>query len=562
MTTHDEPRADAANRKPGLAFKLLAVPLVTLSAVLGLGFAKWCRTSCYEPAPTAPQSAGPKLSDRYFQKWEKPDFVLLLSGQQHGYLLPCGCSDPQYGGLVRRYNLVQMLRARGWDVVAVDVGDVPQMKGPAGLANVQGQLKYATAMKAMKAIGYKAVGVGEYEAVAPLSKLMDEWALNEPEPRILAANLTNRDEYPGQIFDWKLAQPKKGGLKVGITVIVGPIVEEKVKAKDPTPKFGDTAGALNKALAEMAKEGVDLPVLLYQGYVATPNKQFPKMQPEGIECAKAFPQFRVMLCLDESDEPPANPLFVDQGPGKPKTLVARVGHKAKYVSVVGVYKTGKPNDPFEFRYQSIELGEEFNTPKGEEAQNPVARLMEDYTKELKNGNYLAQYPQTKHPFAVAMAGSTPEYVGSSVVAAADVCKKCHGNAYDVWKSSKHSHAYQTLVKDAKNPSNRQFDAECIVCHTVGFGYKSGFESLEKTPKLINVGCESCHGPASEHVKNPQNKDWYALLNPWKPGKNETPAEEAKRINLTDAMCQRCHDSDNDVTWTHKGFERKWPLIDH
>jgi hypothetical protein len=28
------------------------------------------------------------------------------------------------------------------------------------------------------------------------------------------------------------------------------------------------------------------------------------------------------------------------------------------------------------------------------------------------------------------------------------------------------------------------------------------------------------------------------------------------------MCQKCHDEDNDVTWTNKGFEKKWPLVDH
>ena len=29
--------------------------------------------------------------------------------------------------------------------------------------------------------------------------------------------------------------------------------------------------------------------------------------------------------------------------------------------------------------------------------------------------------------------------------------------------------------------NRQYDGECIVCHTVGYGVKTGYESEEKTP---------------------------------------------------------------------------------
>ena len=113
--------------------------------------------------------------------------------------------------------------------------------------------------------------------------------------------------------------------------------------------------------------------------------------------------------------------------------------------------------------------------------------MEDYTKELKADKYLQKYGQTKHPLQVAVAGVVPEYVGS------ESCKKCHGGAYDIWKHSKHNHAYKTLV-NAKQPSNRQYDAECIVCHTVGFGYQSGFKDLDKTPTLVNVGCEKLLRP--------------------------------------------------------------------
>jgi len=105
--------------------------------------------------------------------------------------------------------------------------------------------------------------------------------------------------------------------------------------------------------------------------------------------------------------------------------------------------------------------------------------------------YLARFGQMKHAFEVAVVGSQPTYAGT------EACKRCHDTAYTAWKASKHSHAYQTLV-DAKWPSNRQYDAECIVCHTVGFGYKTGFKDAEKASFLKNVGCESCHGPGKAH----------------------------------------------------------------
>jgi hypothetical protein len=187
--------------------------------------------------------------------------------------------------------------------------------------------------------------------------------------------------------------------------------------------------------------------------------------------------------------------------------------------------------------------------------------MEEYTRELRDKNYLGRYGQRPHllqamaPVPGLARPGTPTFVGS------EKCKRCHEEAYDVWKKSKHSHAYQTLV-DAKRPSLRQYDPECIVCHTVGFGYQGGFTSAEKTAHLKDVGCESCHGPASLHVVNPANAEWQRRLNPWKAAAGETPAQKAKRLDRIDQMCQHCHDVDNDVTWSPNGLKRKWPQVDH
>src|SRR5262245_49467074 len=94
--------------------------------------------------PTGDKGAGDgKAQERLFRNWPKElDLLVVISGQEHGYLDPCGCSQPQVGGLVRRYNFMEGLKERGWPILAVDVGDVPQRKGPAGLPNVQGVLKY------------------------------------------------------------------------------------------------------------------------------------------------------------------------------------------------------------------------------------------------------------------------------------------------------------------------------------------------------------------------------------------------------------------------------------
>ena len=86
------------------------------------------------------------------------------------------------------------------------------------------------------------------------------------------------------------------------------------------------------------------------------------------------------------------------------------------------------------------------------------------------------------------------------------CKMCHDKEHEgsgfhpwpAWQEMKHAKAFASLtaeqVASGKDPKGRA----CVQCHTTGYG-KGGFESMEKTPKLVNVGCESCHGPGSAHI---------------------------------------------------------------
>src|SRR5262249_52161504 len=147
-------------------------------------------------------------------------------------------------------------------------------------------------------------------------------------------------------------------------------------------------------------------------------------------------------------------------------------------------------------------------------------LMEKYAKEVKdNSKFLAQWPRGQHPVQAQFAKA--EYVGSAE------CASCHKHAYKVWKDTKHAKALTTLTQ-AKNPSLRDFDPECIRCHTVGFEYNTGYydppkdgDLTEHNLGLRDVGCESCHGPGSAHIKKPKDKDIHKAMNPF--GANNIPA---------------------------------------
>jgi hypothetical protein len=558
----------------GMAFKLAALILTVISALAGTGLARWLRQPPSTPAPTKDTPPAQNL----FAGWNKPDLALVLTAQMHGYLLPCGCSRPQVGGLERRYNLIQNLRDRGWPLALYDLGDVPQKKGPLHLGAVQNLIKYEYAMRALEKMGYNAVGLGEYDAALTITAVSG-WVLNQEKPKTLVGNFSEATKAKGysEIFPAVRIDPiPNTPLKVGVTSLVGPKVAQQIK--DPDLTFAESGPALKAALGQMDKEGATVRVLLYHGSLTGTPKGWAK--PEPIACAEAFPQFQVVLALNEEDEPSHDPVIVKH-PGGRQTLVIGLGQKGKYVGVVGLFRTNDPKNPFTARYQPVELTEkDFQTPQGKEDSHPIVHLMEDYTKQLRNEDYLRKIAdQQKSPVFPGLQsvppGAQPRYVGS------ERCMKCHEHAYNVWKKTPHSWAYKTLVEEAKRPGNRQFDPECVVCHTVGFGYKTGWyspdpqapgkridvpqakaEGKKEVPELRNVGCESCHGPASEHVRDPENKTWHALMNPWKAPSKETAEEKTRRINRIDQFCQHCHDIDNDVTWKNNAFERKWPLIIH
>ena len=306
-------------------------------------------------------------------------------------------------------------------------------------------------------MGYAAVSFGEYEASIQLLEAIMSWpGQEEKSPRFLCANMSDPKDFQQFVPTWEAFTPPGSSLRVGVTAILGPSVDKEIK--DQFVKFGPTEDALRPVLKQMAAKKVDFRVLLYHGSLTRGWREFGA---EAVALARKFTEFDVILCLSESDEPAGNPTVVTHANGR-KTSIVSLGHKGKYIGVVGVYPTKNAEVPFELRYELVKMTPYWATPKDDKFKDdPVIKLLEDYAAELKRNNYLAKYPQLKHPLQVAVKGVVPTYVGSKA------CKSCHASAYAIWEKSKHGHAYETLGDPEKNRiSNRQFDPECIVCHTV------------------------------------------------------------------------------------------------
>ena len=118
--------------------------------------------------------------------------------------------------------------------------------------------------------------------------------------------------------------------------------------------------------------------------------------------------------------------------------------------------------------------------------------------------------------------------GSTYVGVAK-CAECHQLFLEQWEKTGHAHAFASLEKTGKAG-----DPECIFCHSVGFGEKGGFFSMESTPALANVQCEECHGLDREHL------DDYSK--PMKP--------------VTEAVCLKCHTKENSPEFKYMIYYEK------
>jgi hypothetical protein len=141
-------------------------------------------------------------------------------------------------------------------------------------------------------------------------------------------------------------------------------------------------------------------------------------------------------------------------------------------------------------------------------------------------------------FAVTNADAA-KYIG------AKKCKACHMKQYKAWQKTNMATSYENLKAGVKVAEKKKAgiedkdytaDADCLRCHTTGYGKEGGFVSFEKTPKLANVQCESCHGPGGDFKKIMKKNKKFKLQEVVDAGLMIPTAEKNN--------CMECHGGDS------------------
>ena len=183
--------------------------------------------------------------------WPRPQLALLLTGRQHGYIEPCGCTglDNAKGGLSRRHSLSRQLRDRGWDVIILDVGNQVRRFGK------QAEIKFQTTIRSLRTMGYDAIGFGPDDLRLSIGELAAA-VMGDGDGRgpFVCANVNVFGENKPYIV------LERSGILVGITAILG--TEQQREISSDEIEMTNPFEALERIVPEMMAKKCNLYVLL------------------------------------------------------------------------------------------------------------------------------------------------------------------------------------------------------------------------------------------------------------------------------------------------------------
>lgn len=420
------------------------------------------------------------------------DVPLYFTCDTDGRIEPCGCSAGQFGGLTRLKSVLDS--EAGPTALRLDVGDAA-----AGHEDYD-WIEYGYVLKACAAMKYDAVNIGQHEAQFSAAQLESLKAAS-PVP-IVSANLL--DKSTGQpVFDsWRIVQ--RGPFRIGIIGVVDPRGLETSLGNGLA--VGDMDAAIERSLAEL-RGRTDMIVLL----AFTDEETLSQLARQYYECA---------VILGGKVSQPAQQLVREN-----RSLVYFITNESRALGYLDLHLT--QGAPPEVAANSIRL---LNAEIPQDGG--IRQMVQDYRNQVRHTALAVDDPNHLDADMVPGVRTLATYVGT------EKCVVCHQQAAAVWSASAHAHAFATLIE-----RNADADPRCVACHTVGFGDPSGYRREMGSATLVNVGCESCHGPGSLHIREMSG----------------TASVHFTFRHLDAGDCQKCHQGEFSRPFDWDSF---WPLILH
>jgi hypothetical protein len=379
-----------------------------------------------------------------------PDLTIVCSAGLRG-ALASSPGDP--GGLARRATLIDRTRLATPSLVQLDGGDfAPSAEDEPGLDGVAARGERAEiVMQAYRRMGVDAITVGERDldlGVATLKTISGKAKVS-----VVAANLMDSDGRP-------LFAPEKllqaGTSTLGVFGILE--MPRGTWISPPGVTVADAVAAARAAVASLRAQGARPVVGLF--HVAGGLER-------ARQIADAVPG--IDLVVLGHDGPSEQPSFL--WPGARGTAVAVVNARLP--------DQGAPRLDHHLLQVAPDIAEQLGVHVLVRIATggPIAETF------AESGRVLAQAAGHKTTGERWTYGSTT------------LCRGCHEVEFQQWKTTEHSHAFETL-----KARGHDREPSCMSCHTTGFLLPGGAQNFETaTTHFTDVGCEACHGPSVAHV---------------------------------------------------------------
>lgn len=382
-----------------------------------------------------------------------PELSVYFSGDTRGRLAPCGCFTGQNGGLTRLATYLHD-NANTSDI-KVDVGDA------IGGAEDYQQIQYRYILQAYGRMGYEAANLGQREIGLSLKQL--ELIKASSPVTLISANVFDASTGKRVFEPWKIIE--RGGSKIAI---VGIVDSQGLGTElGPGLRVEPMETTLEQLLPALRKQADAFILLAFT-------------DEDGLNrLANQFYEFRLILGGKVS-QPSQRLVRVN------RSSILYTANESRTIGTASV----RARPQFEvLGYQMFMLHDKIPEDAG------ILALESQYRDQVRTAHLSIDDLERIEENIVPGVRGRATYVGT------ESCGKCHAQAAEIWSHTEHAHAFPSLVMKKADA-----DPSCIPCHTVGFGSASGYRRAYQGAKLINVTCESCHGPGSLHVAERQSQE--------------------------------------------------------
>lgn len=483
--------------------KYIVLTLVLTVVIIGpFAYQRWSEAKrlqyIRETKQLAAQIQSTPLAN-YLQELKRmsPDTVhlLLFTGNTQAQLEPCGCFIGQSGGLPRRAKAISDIRENGFSLLLVDLGGIQpsqplsmqqHLGGSVGdisaddSVTLRDQHRVQTTLTAMGLMGY--------DAFFPFSdeREVGDWKLSTD----IGSRASKASPARSSAADAKTKNVQDRDADLSFTFLGSDLTQDSdcyliktVGEKriamialniNDTREIESISGKLNSLLSEVRK---------HSDVVVGLSHSPPKIN---RMLAERHQNLSAILSPYEGDTEKIGDVLLGYCHSKGKTL-GTLMFTDKEVDLQHIALTEDvPDDP---DVRELLDGFYHQVAINPQLQNVSHRLFASEPFEQDDRN---------------------SYIGSQA------CQECHQKEFNQWSHSSHATAFNTL-----HTVGREYYPECVTCHATGVGYKTGYQiGHPDRSHLVDVGCETCHGPGKQHAY--------------------TPLKENIRGQVPEKVCMECH----------------------